>query len=76
VVTVPRSYPETGTFAPFKNLSWKSISNSAPRQLPAPPAAKYWPVKFGDPNEKAHSVVNGIMQVAYLQNACRLRFSI
>jgi hypothetical protein len=34
-----------GAFAPFKNLSWKRISNSAPRQLLAPQAAVLWPVK-------------------------------
>src|SRR5260370_41860527 len=67
----PRSYPER-SLRPFQNLSWKSISNSAPRQLPAPPAAKYWPVKFGDPDEKAHPVVNALsnacMQAAHMQN--------
>src|SRR5712692_3373865 len=43
--------PRERSLAPFKNLSWKRISNSAPRQLLAPPAAKYWPVKFGSPDD-------------------------
>src|SRR5713226_1669000 len=56
--TVPRSYPESRALAPFKNLSWKRISNSAPRHLLPPPAAKYWPVKSGDPDKSGHPDVN------------------
>src|SRR6266853_4191877 len=57
VVTVPRSYPER-SLRPFqKSLLEKHIEFCA-RPLLAPPAAKYWPVKSGDPDEKAHPVVN------------------
>src|SRR6266851_3322294 len=74
VVTVPRSYPER-SLRPFqKSLLEKHIEFCA-RPLLAPPAAKYWPVKFGDPDEKAHPVVNALsnacMQAARMQNPGR-----
>jgi len=49
----------------------KSISNSAPHQLFAPPAAKYWPVKLGDPDKLAHPIVNSLSG-ACMQAACML----
>ena len=53
----PKILPRDRSLRPFqKSLLEKHIEFCA-RPLLAPPAAKYWPVKSGDPNERPHPVV-------------------
>jgi hypothetical protein len=50
--------PRARSPRPFQKSLLERISNSAPRQLLPPQPPWYWPVKFGDPNERGHPDVN------------------
>src|SRR5260370_42492205 len=54
----PKILPRAEPSPLSKALLEKHIEFCA-TQLLAPPAAKYWPAKFGHPNERPHPEVNG-----------------